>query len=88
MYLDKETSERIKKNVDAIIAKDMTSKQLIFSKDAHKVNQPASLTKIMTAILAIESGKMNDVVTITKPMIQVEPTKANLRVGEKFYLRD
>ena len=88
MYLDKETSERIKKNVDAIIAKDMTSKQLIFSKDATKVNQPASLTKIMTAILAIESGKMNDVVTITKPMIQVEPTKANLRVGEKFYLRD
>lgn len=88
MYLDKETSERIKKNVDAIIAKDMTSKQLIFSKDAHKVNQPASLTKIMTAILAIESGKMNDVVTITKPMIQVEPTKANLRVGEKFYLKD
>ena len=88
MYLDKETSVRIKKNVDAIIAKDMTSKQLIFSKDAHKVNQPASLTKIMTAILAIESGKMNDVVTITKPMIQVEPTKANLRVGEKFYLRD
>ncbi len=88
MYLDKETSERIKKNVDAIIAKDMTSEQLIFSKDAHKVNQPASLTKIMTAILAIESGKMNDVVTITKPMIQVEPTKANLRVGEKFYLRD
>ena len=41
MYLDKETSERIKKNVDAIIAKDMTSKQLIFSKDAHKVNQVA-----------------------------------------------
>ncbi len=88
MYLDKETSERIKKNVDAIIAKDMTSKQLIFSKDATKMNQPASLTKIMTAILAIESGKMNDVVTITKPMIQVEPTKANLRVGEKFYLKD
>lgn len=88
MYLDKETSERIKKNVDSIIAKDINSKVLIFSKDATKKNQPASLTKIMTAILAIESGRMNDVVTITKPMIQVEPTKANLRVGEKFYLRD
>lgn len=88
MYLDKETSDRIKKNVDAIIAKDIGSKELIFSKDATKMNQPASLTKIMTAIIAIESGRMNDVVTITKPMIQVEPTKANLRVGEKFYLRD
>lgn len=87
-YLDKETSDRIKRNVESIIAKDLGNKQLIFSKDEQKVIQPASLTKIMTAIIAIESGRMNDVVTITKEMIQVEPTKANLRVGEKFYLKD
>ena len=87
-YLDKETSDRIKRNVDSIIAKDLGTKQLIFSKDEQKRTQPASLTKIMTAIIAIESGRMNEVVTITKEMIQVEPTKANLRVGEKFYLRD
>lgn len=87
-YLDKETANRIQKNVDALIAKDMNSKELIFSKDAQKINQPASLTKIMTATLAIESGRMNDVVIITKEMISVEPTKAGLRVGEKFYLRD
>lgn len=87
-YLDKETANRINKNVDALIAKDLNSKQLLFSKDAQKINQPASLTKIMTAMIAIESGRMNDVVTITKDMIKVEPTKAGLRVGEKFYLRD
>lgn len=87
-YLDKETADRIKRNTDAIIAKDLNSKQLIFAKDEQKINQPASLTKIMTAVLAIESGRMNDVVTITREMIQVEPTKAGLRVGEKFYLRD
>ena len=87
-YLDKETADRIKRNTDSIIAKDLTTKQLIFSKDEQKINQPASLTKIMTAMLAIESGRMNDVVTITREMIQVEPTKAGLRVGEKFYLRD
>ncbi|WP_263833750.1 D-alanyl-D-alanine carboxypeptidase family protein [Sulfurospirillum oryzae] len=87
-YLDKETADRIKRNTDSIIAKDLNSKQLIFAKDEQKINQPASLTKIMTAVLAIESGRMNDVVTITREMIQVEPTKAGLRVGEKFYLRD
>lgn len=87
-YLDKETADRIKRNTDAIIAKDLNSKQLIFAKDEQKINQPASLTKIMTAMLAIESGRMNEVVTITREMIQVEPTKAGLRVGEKFYLRD
>ncbi len=87
-YLDKETADRIKHNTDSIIAKDLNSKQLIFAKDEQKINQPASLTKIMTAMLAIESGRMNDVVTITREMIQVEPTKAGLRVGERFYLRD
>lgn len=87
-YLDKETADRIKRNTDAIIAKDLNTKQLIFSKDEQKINQPASLTKIMTATLALESGRMNEVVTITREMIQVEPTKAGLRVGEKFYLRD
>ena len=87
-YLDKETADRLRKNTDAIIAKDLSTKELIFSKDEQKINQPASLTKIMTAILAIESGRMNDVVTITREMIQVEPTKAGLRIGEKFYLRD
>ncbi|AFL69080.1 D-alanyl-D-alanine carboxypeptidase family protein [Sulfurospirillum barnesii] len=87
-YLDKETADRIRKNTDAIIAKDLNTKELIFSKDEQKINQPASLTKIMTAILAIESGRMNDIVTITREMIQVEPTKAGLRIGEKFYLRD
>jgi len=87
-YLDKETADRIKRNTDSIIAKDLNTKQLIFAKDEQKINQPASLTKIMTAMLAIESGRMNDVVTITREMIQVEPTKAGLRVGEKFYLRD
>lgn len=35
-YLDKETSDRIKNHVDAIIAKDISSKQLIFSKDAQE----------------------------------------------------
>lgn len=87
-YLDKETADRIKRNTDSIIAKDLGTKQLLFAKDEQKINQPASLTKIMTAMLAIESGRMNEVVTITREMIQVEPTKAGLRVGEKFYLRD
>lgn len=87
-YLDKETADRLKRNTDAIIAKDLTANKLIFSKDSQEKSRPASLTKIMTAMIAIESGRMNDVVTITREMIQVEPTKAGLRVGENFYLRD
>src|SRR5574344_2826939 len=87
-YNDKQVFQKIEKDLDSIIVKDLTKKQLIFQKDANQQIRPASLTKIMTAILAIESGKMDSVVTITAEMKKVEPTILNFKVGEKFYLRD
>ncbi|MDQ1264446.1 MAG: Peptidase [Campylobacterota bacterium] len=79
---------KIEKDLDSIIVKDLSSNKTIFKKNEEKIVRPASLTKIMTSILAIESGKMNDVVTITKPMIDVEPTKLDLKVGDKVRLKD
>ena len=78
----------MQKDFGSIIVKDLNQKKLIFSKDENQILRPASLTKIMTAIIAIESGKMNSIVTITSEMKKVEPTVANFKVGEKFYLRD
>ena len=80
--------QKIEKDLDSIIVKDLNSKKLIFAKDENQVLRPASLTKIMTSILAIESGKMNSVVTITDEMKKVEPTISNFQVGENFYLKD
>lgn len=87
-YNDTKVFQKIEKDLDSIIVKDLTKKQLIFQKDANQLVSPASLTKIMTAILAIESGKMNKIVTITPEMKKVEPTILNFKVGEKFYLKD
>ena len=85
---DTKVFQKIQKDFDSIIVKDLGQKKLIFSKDENQILRPASLTKIMTAILAIESGKMNNVVTITAEMKKVEPTISNFKVGEKFYLKD
>lgn len=79
---------KIEKDLDSIIVKDLSNNKTIFKKNEEKPVRPASLTKIMTSILAIESGRMDDVVTITKPMIDVEPTKLGLKVGEKVRLKD
>lgn len=79
---------KIEKDLDSIIVKDLNKKKLIFTKAENQRLSPASLTKIMTAMLAIESGKMNNVVTITAEMKKVEPTIANFQVGERFYLKD
>jgi serine-type D-Ala-D-Ala carboxypeptidase (penicillin-binding protein 5/6) len=85
---DTRVFQKIQKDFDSIIVKDLNKKKLIFSKDENQILRPASLTKIMTAMLAIESGKMNSVVTITPEMKKVEPTIANFKIGEKFYLKD
>ena len=85
---DTKVFKDMQKDFGSIIVKDLNQKKLIFSKDENQVLRPASLTKIMTAIIAIESGKMNSIVTITSEMKKVEPTVANFKVGETFYLRD
>lgn len=79
---------KIEKELDSIIVKDLSNNKTIFKKNEEKLLRPASLTKIMTSILAIESGKMDSIVTITKPMTEVEPTKLGLQVGDKVRLRD
>jgi len=77
-----------KLNVEALLVKNLTNNEILYSKDALKEVQPASLTKIMTAILAIEQGDLNRSVVITKEMMQVEPTKAGYKEGEVFVLDD
>lgn len=78
----------ISKDLDSIVVKDLSKNKTIYAKDENQRLRPASLTKIMTCMLAIESGKMDKVVTITKPMIDVEPTKLGLKVGDKVKLKD
>jgi len=46
------------------ILMDIDSNRIYYSKNIHEVRSVASISKIMTCILAIESGKLFDVVTI------------------------
>ncbi len=45
---------------------------------------PASLTKIMTALLALESGRMDEIVTISPGASKETGTRIGLRRGEKM----
>ena len=50
----------------AAIVVEYPSGRIIYSRGAHDRLAPASTTKILTAILAIEYGKLQDVVTVTE----------------------
>ncbi len=77
-----------KLNVEALLVKDLNANAMVYSKEAYKEVKPASLTKIMTAILAIEQGYLYRPVLITAEMIQVEPTKAGYKEGDIVILED
>lgn len=67
---------------------DGQSGRVLFGKDEHEKRRIASITKIMTAVLAIESGKMKDTVKISKRAIQAEGSSIYLKEGQKVSLED
>lgn len=62
---------------------------ILYAKNVHQRMNPASLTKIMTALLALESGKLDDVVTITEEAMITESgaTVCDLKPGDQITLR-
>lgn len=51
---------------------DLGSREVIYANGAYNRVYPASITKIMTALLAFQYGNMDDVVTITQENITLE----------------
>ncbi|HET7521821.1 MAG TPA: D-alanyl-D-alanine carboxypeptidase family protein [Bacillales bacterium] len=64
------------------------SGRVLFGKNAHERMRIASITKIMTAILAIESGKLDEKVPISKKAAYTEGSSLYLKPGEKVRLKD
>lgn len=67
---------------------EQSSGRILFQKNAFEVSRIASITKIMTAILAIESGKMNDMVKVSERAVRTEGSSIYLKPGEKIKLED
>ena len=49
---------------------------------------PASTTKVMTAVLALESGRLDDELTVSDYAAYTAPTRMGLRPGERVQLRN
>lgn len=76
---------------ESAILMDSESGMILFSKDAEKKMYPASTTKILTAIIAIENCKPNDMVTVSSSSISTIPsgyTSSYLVEGEEISVRD
>ncbi|MGF7396922.1 D-alanyl-D-alanine carboxypeptidase [Thermoanaerobacterium thermosaccharolyticum] len=65
---------------------DFTTGQVLYDKNMHQRMYPASTTKILTAIIAIEKGKLNDVVTVNDDVKNIDGNSIYLVPGEKLTL--
>jgi len=67
---------------------DPANNQRLFDLGADRQVFPASTTKILTAILALENLPLDKYVTVSWHATQVPQTKLGLRAGESYRVRD
>jgi D-alanyl-D-alanine carboxypeptidase len=72
----------------AAIIVDAATGEAVWEKNADAPLPPASTTKILTAILAIESGRLDERLPVSVEASEVAPSKIGLRPGERMELRD
>lgn len=68
----------------AAVAIDASTGEILFSKSPNRQLPPASTTKLMTAIIAIENADLSKVTTISNNASHVEPSKAGFKEGDKI----
>lgn len=78
---------------DSAILLDAQSGKILYEKDMHKVSYPASMTKLMTLVIAaeaIEDGKINltDTVTASENASSYGGSQIFLAAGEQLTLKD
>lgn len=72
---------------NAILIEQSTGR-VLFEKRGDEEQSIASITKIMTAIIAIESGKMKEKATASRRAIYTEGSSIYLEQGEKMTIKD
>lgn len=72
---------------NAVLIEQKTG-EVLYEKKAHEIQSIASITKLMTAIIAIESGKMDDVAVTSRRAIYTEGSSIYLEQGEKMTIKD
>ncbi|MDU1844322.1 MAG: D-alanyl-D-alanine carboxypeptidase family protein [Niallia nealsonii] len=88
LAVPQKSSAQMYVNAQSAILMEQDSGRVIFEKDAHTERRIASITKIMTALLAVESGKLDETVTVSNNAIKTEGSSIYLEAGEKIKLED
>lgn len=81
------TTEDIKLNSSSAILVDANSGKILYEKNSNDKIYPASLTKVLSAIVILENCNLDDIVTVSKTAIdniEFGYVTADLKAGEKL----
>ncbi len=71
---------------DAAVLIDARTGRVLWGRQADQARAPASTTKMMTALVALELGHLDDVVTVTPAAAATPGSSAGLRAGDRYTL--
>ena len=72
----------------AVVLMDADSGKVLYEQKAAERIRPASTTKILTCLVAIEHGNLNDMVTVSSYAAGVSGSDLTIKTGEEFKLED
>jgi len=75
-------------SASANILMDIDSGRILYSKNMNDKRLIASITKIMTSVLAIENANVNDIVTVGEEVLTMYGSNIYIELGEKITLKN
>lgn len=79
--------EAPKMNAGSVVLMDMGSGKVLYEKNADKVREPASVTKILNCMVVLENMDLDQEVTISKN-VETEGSIVGLKPGEKLSVEE
>lgn len=74
---------------ESVLLFELDTQNILYTKYPNKKMYPASVTKIMTAIIALEMGNLDDIITVDdKTPYEIYGSNVALEAGEKLTLKD
>src|SRR5438093_7907243 len=72
----------------AAVIVDATTGEVLWERNGSTPLPPASTTKVLTSILALESGRLDESFRVSANAAETAPSKINLRAGQRMRLKN
>ncbi len=74
-------------SADRVIIIDTATDEVLWEKNAEKRGAIASTTKLLTALLVVEAGDLDKIITVEKSDTQCAPVRLGIKEGEQYTRR-